>query len=165
MSKFILIFALLLTFALAEDKEEFPFIGITVSTESISLGSAGDDQSVTTFGLQYGKQTTDWRTMFGYSFAKDGYTSFGIEIDKILLDNTFGLAEIRPFLGLAVGGIFYDNDQLEKDSGFYYGANLGLLVYTTDNIDADISYHYYKVDGFDEFENFNGATLSLHYFY
>jgi len=164
MSKFVLIFALIFTYASAEDKEEFPFIGITVSTQSLSIDAA-EDQSVTAFGLQYGKQTVDWRTMFSLNFAKNGYKTLDMEIDKILLDNVFGMAEFRPYLGFSAGMIKYEDDALQDDSGYYYGANLGLLVYATDNIDTDISYHYYKVKGIEGLDSSKGASLSLHYFY
>ena len=164
MSKFVLLIALMFTSAFADDKEEFPFLGITVSTQSISI-EGKENPSETSFGLQYGKQTVDWRTMFALNFAGNGYKSLDIEIDKILLDNVFGMAEFRPYLGLTAGILQYDDDTLDEESGYYYGANLGMLVYATDNIDADISYHYYKVGDLEKVDTLKGASLSLHYFY
>jgi len=160
MLKVTLIFLFIFTSLFAEEKEEFPFLGITVSTQSIS-----SNQRETPIGLRYGKQTLDWRTMFTYEHASNGYQMFGMEIDKIMLDELIDMPEFRPYLGLSVGYFKYDDGALTDDGGLYYGANAGLIIYTTDNIDADLSYHYYKVNNIGELDNIKGATFSLHYFY
>ncbi len=159
-----LIFLFIFTSLFAEEKEEFPFLGITVSTQSIDIDKSSN-QRETPIGLRYGKQTLDWRTMFTYERASNGYQMFGMEIDKIMLDELMGMPEFRPYLGLSVGYFKYDDDVLSDDSGLYYGANAGLIIYATDNMDADLSYHYYKVNNIDELDNIKGATFSLHYFY
>jgi len=159
-----LIFLFIFTSLFAKETEEFPFLGITISTQSLDIENAGKPKE-TSFGLSYGKQTLDWRTMFTYEFASNGYQMFGMEIDKILMDEIMGMPEFRPYMGLSVGYLKYDNDALSEDSALYYGANAGLIIYATDNMDADLSYRYYKVSDMDELDNIQGATFSLHYFY
>jgi hypothetical protein len=167
MFKFTLLFTLLFTTLFAQqESEQFPFIGVTLSTHAIDLESIDQtsSQNETVLGLRYGKQTLDWRTVFTLSGNNDLQT-FGIEIDKILLDELFGTPKIRPYLGAAIGYLHYDeNDSLESD-GFYYGGNFGFLIYATATIDVDLSYHYYKVSGLDPLDTMEGASLSLHYFF
>jgi len=159
-----LLFLFIFTSLFAEDVEEFPFLGITVSTQSLDLDKISDKKE-TSFGIRYGKQTIDWRTMFTYEFASNGYRMFSMEIDKILMDDIMGMPEFRPYLGATVGYLTYDNDALTDDNGYFYGATAGFIIYATDNIDADLSYHYYKVSGIDALNNIKGGTISLHYFY
>jgi len=157
-----LLFLFIFTSLFAEETEEFPFLGITVSAQSIENAN---EQKETSIGLRYGKQTLNWRTMFTYEFASNNYQMLGMEIDKILMDEIMGMPEFRPYLGLTLGYLKYDNDALIDGSGLFYGANAGLIIYATDNMDVDLSYHYYKVNNIDELNNIQGATFSLHYFY
>lgn len=167
MFKFTLLFTLLFTTLFSQQKnEQFPFMGATLSTHAIDLKSTDQtsSQNETVLGFRYGKQTLDWRTVFTLSGNNDLQT-FGMEIDKILLDELFGTAKIRPYLGATIGYLHYDkNDSLESD-GFYYGGNFGFLIYATATIDVDLSYHYYKVSGLDPLDTMQGASLSLHYFF
>ena len=164
MFKVTLIFLFLLTSLFSQETEEFPFLGITVSTHSIDMENLSSQRD-TTIGIRYGKQTLDWRTMFTYEHKSNGFQGFSIEIDKILMDEIMGMPEFRPYVGVSVGALKYNNDSLLDTNGIFYGINAGLIIYTTDNIDADLSYHYYKVDSIDEIDNIQGGTLSLHYFY
>ncbi len=164
MSKIIFLSLFILSSLFAEETEEFPFLGITISTQSVDIKDI-NDQKNTTIGLRYGKQTQDWRTMFTYEYRSGVYRSFSMEIDKILMDEMMGMPEFRPYVGLSVGTLRYEDDALTDDTGYYYGANAGLLVYVTDNIDADLSYHYYNVEGIENLNKIVGGTLSLHYFY
>ncbi len=164
MSKIILLSLFLVTSLFARETEEFPFLGITVSTQSVDLANISN-QKETTLGLRYGKQTIDWRTMFTYEYKSSGYKSFSMEIDKILMDEIMGMPEYRPYLGASIGTLSYENDTLTDTSGYFYGANLGLLMYVTDNIDADLSFHYYNVEDIEGLDKIEGGTLGLHYFY
>ena len=164
MFKITLIFLFLLTSIFAQERKEYPFIGVTVSTQSTNIKDA-DNKRDTTFGIRYGKQTLDWRTMFTYEYKKNGFQAASIEIDKILLDEILGMPEFRPYVGASLGALFYDDNLLSDTNGIYYGANLGLLVYVTDNVDADFSYHYHFVDKLENIDKIKGGTFSLHYFY
>ncbi len=148
----------------AEDAEEFPFIGVTVTTQSIDIKNASN-QNETAIGIRYGRQTVDWRTMFSVEFGKHSYKMFAMEIDKILMDDIMGMPEFRPYLGLSVGSIHFEDNALTDSNGYFYGLNAGLIIYATDNIDADLSYHYHKVKSFEDIDTLKGGTFSLHYFY
>ena len=54
---------------------------------------------------------------------------------------------------------------LESNNGFFYGANFGFLIYGTDNLDLDVSYHYYKVEGIEPIDVMQGFTFGINYFY
>jgi len=164
MSKIILLSLFLFTSLFAQETEEFPFLGITVSTQSVDLENLSN-QKETTVGLRYGKQTLDWRTMFTYEYKSNGYKSFAMEIDKILMDDIMGMPEYRPYIGASIGTLEIENDDLTDTSGFFYGGHIGLLMYVTDNIDADLSFHYYKVKDIEGVDKIEGGTLGLHYFY
>jgi len=194
MSRVLVLFFILFSSLFSEEVEQFPFIGVTVSTHTIDIQSRdsfSNDEVIA--GIRYGQQTLRWRTMFTYEFEQNGYKSFNIEIDRILKDDLFGLTKIRPYAGLSLGFIDYVNDNLafdtnttvsedaqktdQKDaedtddsydidtSGYFYGINLGLIVYVADNIDLDVGYHYYDVQDFEGLNNIQGLTFSLHYFY
>ncbi|MCO4844483.1 MAG: hypothetical protein KC427_00535 [Sulfurovum sp.] len=167
MSKFILLFTFLFTTLFAQqDQEQFPFIGATLSTHSIDFKSISQTstKNETVLGFRYGKQTLDWRTVFTLSGNSD-FQTFALEIDKILLDELFGTAKLRPYLGATIGYLHYDEASSSDSDGFYYGGNFGFLIYATVNIDVDLTYHYYKVSGLDPVDTMQGANLSLHYFF
>jgi hypothetical protein len=167
MFKFIVLLSFLFTTLFAQQNgEEFHFIGFTASTDSMDFDSIAEtgDQDETTFGLRYGRQTLDWRTVFTISGNSDLQT-FAVEVDKILVDALFGMPEIRPYLGATVGYLHYDNPYTSDSDGYYYGGNFGLLFYATDTIDVDLSYHYYGISKLDPFDTMQGASLSIHFFY
>ena len=167
MSRSLLLFILMVTMLSAQqEKESFPFIGVTLATHSIDFNSdtQTSGQNETVLGIRYGKQTLDWRTMFTLS-GNAALQSFSMEIDKILLDAMFGSPKVRPYLGATLGYLSYDNDTVLDSSGYYYGGNFGFLLYATDRVDVDLSYHYYNVSGVDPIDSMQGATLSLHYFF
>ncbi|RUM72980.1 MAG: hypothetical protein DSZ10_04090 [Sulfurovum sp.] len=193
----LLLFILFSSLFAADEIEQFPFIGVTVSTHTIDIHSRdnfSNDEVIA--GIRYGQQTLRWRTMFTYEFEQNGYKSFIVEIDRILKDDIYGITKIRPYAGVSLGTISYVNDNLAFDvngtkkdetaskkekndketnqdsesvsmdtSGYFYGLNLGLIVYVTDNIDMDIGYHYYDVQDFEGLNYIQGLTFSLHYFY
>lgn len=168
MIRLLIISLLILTSAEAQFKKNFPFFGISASTQSININDA-DKTNETGFGIRYGQQSQDWRTTFSLDHHLKSFSSFSVHIDKILLDDMFGTPKLRPFLGGTAGYLKYDEDELEAEyeetDGFYYGGNFGFIIYATDDIDVDLSYHYYKVQNLDFLDDLHGATLALHYFF
>ena len=91
----------------------------------------------------------------------------------------FGTAKLRPYLGAVVGYMSYDDNNLniplnldpedselyEETNGFYFGGNFGFIIYASDNVDIDISYHYYSVQNLNFLDDLHGATLAMHYFF
>jgi len=156
-SKIILILIFTLSSLFSQEAEKFPFIGLGISAQTIDIKN--------TISLRYGKQTLDWRTFFTYEFKNTNYQSLSVEIDKILLDELFGTPKLRPYIGLSGGILKYKDDSLEDTDGFYYGGNSGFIIYLTDTIDLDLSYHYNVVQEIKTLDSIQGATFSLHYFY
>jgi hypothetical protein len=194
MSRFFILFIVLFSSLFAE-QETYPFIGVTVSTDTVDLKPAvftskegitfktPTSERETTFGLQYGVQTKDYRTTFTAQGNSD-FQAVDVEVDYILFDQMFGTPKIRPYVGATLGYIHYDEDLIthynepliqkneENDenttistSDGYYGLDFGFLFYITDNIDLDVGYHYYFMDRLEPLDTMNGATFSLHYFY
>jgi opacity protein-like surface antigen len=115
--------------------------------------------------------------MFSLDYNSNSYYGAFVEVDKILLDDMFGTAKLRPYLGGVAGYMNFDTDELnlpseledselyEETNGFYFGGNFGFIIYATDNIDVDISYHYYKVQNLDFLDDLHGASFGAHYFF
>jgi len=194
MTKIFVLFLFLFN-TLSAEQESFPFIGVTVSTQSVDLkpiiqGADGKpladrpvSSSETTYGIQYGVQTQDYRT----TFSAEGNSNFqmiDVEVDYILMDQMFGTPKLRPYVGATLGYVNYDSavikayneDRILDDkandrntsistSDGYYGLDAGFLIYVTDDIDLDVSYHYYFMDRLRPLDTMSGATFSLHYFY
>ena len=193
MSRFFIFFMFLCTSLFAE-QETFPFIGVTVATHTVDLMPIAtqkpnrpnnpSSQQETTFGIQYGVQTQDYRTTFTAEGNSD-FQSMDVQVDYIFMDSMFGTAKIRPYVGATLGYIRYDenlsaqyndnhilDDELNdrnttapRNRDGYYGLDLGMLFYITDNIDLDVSYHYYFMDRLEPLDTMRGATFALHYFY
>ena len=188
---FTFLFNTLFLTTLSAEQESFPFIGVTVSTQSVDLQPIRQDTGVerptsvteTTFGLQYGVQTKDYRTTFTYE-GNSNFQTIDVEVDYILFDEMFGTPKIRPYVGATLGYVIYDKELITQynedrivddanndrntsisNSDGYYGLDVGFLFYVTDDIDLDVGYHYYFMDRLEPLDSMSGATFSLHYFY
>jgi len=189
MTKNFILFIFLYTTLFAE-QESFPFIGVTVSTQTVDLQPIATEApnkynnptsaKENTYGIQYGVQTKDYRTTFTYE-GNSNFQTIDVEVDYILVDELFGTPKIRPYVGATLGYIMYNKDlitqyndnRLQSDENLtaasksdgYYGLDAGFLFYITDDIDLDIAYHYYFMNRLKPLDVMSGATFSLHYFY
>lgn len=160
------IFMLFSTLA-ADSSKEYAFVGLSTTTQTINLEETREQK--TGFGIQYGKQSLNWRTTFTLEYFQNSYSAFSVALDKILLDDMFGTAKLRPYLG-GVAGYMSLNDKafdttFDEQNGFYFGTNFGFIIYASDVIDVDISYHYFKVQNIEKLDAMHGGTLSVHYFF
>lgn len=160
--KHFILFILLFISLFAKEAEEFSFIGIGVSGQNIELSNSKGTK--TTFAIKYGKQSIDYRTTFAFDY-EENYQSLSMSLDKILVDTLFGTPKIRPYLGFNVGTLKYKETTLADDSGYYYGGTGGFIIYVTDNIDMDISYHYNIVQEIKGIDNIRGVSFAMHYFF
>jgi len=152
--------------AAGKEGERFPFIGIVGSYNTSVVGSGLTDTNDKTFGIRYGQQTIDWRGMLTYEFKMDGLETVGIEVDRIISDTVFGSPKFRSYIGLSLGKLDYDSNEIEDiTSGFYFGINGGFILYSTDVLDIDISYHSYKVQDIEGLDSIKGGNVALHYFF
>lgn len=174
MSKAFFLSLLFTSLLFGQDSKDYPFMGVSASTQSINT-DPGDPSWEGGVALKYGQQSLDWRTMFTLDYTQDSYFGANLEIDKVLLDDMFGTAKLRPYLGAVLGYMSYDDDNLnivpedselyEETNGFYFGANFGFIIYAADNIDIDLSYHYYSIQNLDFLDDLHGGTLAMHYFF
>ena len=147
-------------------EEVFSFIGVNTSYKELQSASDYqlDQKSHVTFGMTLGIQALKWRTDANLEHGND-YTSFSLNADYIVLDSMFGTPKIRPYLGLNVGYLSYNDLKLTDTDGILFGTNVGLILYANDVVDIDIGYRYDKVSGFDGLDTLQGVSLSVHYFY
>ena len=179
MLRTLIVSLLFLTSLFGESSKDFSFMGLSASTQNINI-FPGESFWESGLALKYGQQSMDWRTIFNLDYTTNSYYGAFLEIDKILLDDMFGTAKLRPYLGGVVGYMNVDKDKLaialekvdpedfelfEETNGFYFGGNLGFIIYATDDIDIDLSYHYYKVQNLDYMDDLHGASLGAHYFF
>ena len=181
MSRFFILFIFLFNSLFAE-QEQFGFIGIVGSSHTASFIPDANlsDQTETTFGLRFGRQTQDYRTVITVAAGSD-HQSVAVEADFFLMDDMFGMPEIRPYVGGTLGYIHYDEDVINtyredipldingtrstETSDGYYGLNFGFVFYVTDNIDLDVAYSYYFMDRLKPLDTRHGLSFALHYFY
>jgi hypothetical protein len=165
MTKLLLLLTLVYSILNADKLEEFPFVGLAVTTHSLDLPntSNSDDPIKSTVGLRWGQQSVDWRTLFNLQYQDSGVSSFSMEIDRVLIEDTL----LRPYIGGNLGMISYSNtDNIDSsESGFYWGITAGILMYASDNIDIDISLYHYNVEELDTLYHIQGASIAVHYFY
>lgn len=159
---------LFLTLLFGEKSQNFAFMGVSASTQNINKDLSGSSWEGGV-GLRYGQQSLDMRTLFTLDYTQNAYYAASLEIDMILMDQLFGTPKLRPYLGAVAGYMHFDDDEVSRiyndmDS-FYYGGNFGFIIYAADNIDVDISYHYYQVGSLDFLDDLHGATLAVHYFF
>ena len=144
-------------------EEQFPFIGTSISYHDVKL-DAFDNTTHTTASFHVGRQTLRWRTTFSLEYGND-YGAVGVNVDYIPFDTLFGTPRVRPYLGMNINYLHYENDDIDDSNGYSYGGQAGFIIYASDTVDIDIGYHYDKVDSIEGIDNIQGATLSIHYFY
>jgi len=163
LKRWLLSLLLLLPWRLQAQEESFSFIGI--SSASTELKGSQTTQQLSTLSLHYGAQTQEWRTLFAYEFHSNSYKKASMQIDKIVKDSLFGTPKVRPYLGVNLSILTYEDEHIEDTHGYSYGGDGGLLFYLSDTIDLDLGYHYEAIEGIESMESLQGFWLSLHYFY
>jgi len=120
MSKIFILF-LFVFITLNATQENFPFIGVSISTHTVNLLPVATKkpnipnnpkaQKENTLGIQYGVQTQTLRTTFTAEGNND-FQSLDVEVDYIYMDSMFGTPKIRPYVGATLGYIRYDETLL-----------------------------------------------------
>ena len=161
MKKLVLILLFLSSISYAKELQEYTFLGLNYSKSQFDISNQTSQKDM--FSIQYGKQSTDYRTTFGFDYNKD-YQSLTMELDMILLDEMFHTPKLRPYIGFRTGTVRIKNSGLSDDSGYFYGGSFGFIIYANDNLDIDISYNYNIVQEVTNFDNVQNISLSIHYF-
>jgi len=149
---------------------EGPFVGIEVNGV-LASEAEGVDASGMSFGLRFGAQNIDWRTMavlerFSNNGEANAYTRGLLQLDYYFLgmDNlmidTYG---IRPYAGLNAGVLSLDTNNKNIKS-LTYGAQIGATMNITNNVDFDLGYRY-NLSSSDSIDHTSGVSVGLHYKY
>ena len=149
---------------------EGPFVGIEANGV-LSSSAEGVDASGMSFGLRFGAQNVDWRTMavlerFSNNGEANAYTRgllqldyFFLGMDNLMID-TYG---IRPYAGLNAGLLSMDTTTKNVKS-LTYGAQAGATMNVTSNIDLDLGYRYNLSSG-ETVDHTSGVSVGLHFKY
>ena len=149
---------------------EGPFVGIE-GNGVLASDAEGISASGMSFGLRFGAQNIDWRTMavlerFSNNGEANAYTRgllqldyFFLGMDNLMID-TYG---IRPYAGLNAGLISLDTDTTNIKS-LTYGAQVGATMNITNNVDFDVGYRY-NLSSSDSIDHTSGISVGLHYKY
>jgi len=149
---------------------EGPFVGIEIST-ILSADADGRDASGLAYGLRFGAQNLEWRTMaILQKFSNgDGYNDYlkgEVDLDYFFLGADNLVVEsyaIRPYFGLNLGAISMDTES-ENVKTVTYGAQLGATMNLTNQIDLDLSYKY-NMAASDSIDSVSGISAGIHYKY
>ncbi len=153
-----------------DDYTQGPFVGIELNG-ILASEAEGESTSGMSFGLRFGAQNVDWRTMAileHYPNSDEGNSYyrgllqldyFFLGQDKLMLD-TYG---VRPYAGLNAGLISLDTDDSNIKS-LTYGGQLGATMNVTTNIDLDVSYKY-NLTSSDAIDHTSGISVGLNYKY
>jgi len=148
-----------------------PFVGIELNGV-LASDAEGVSASGMSYGIRFGAQNIDWRTMavlerFSNDGASNSYTRGILQLDYYFLgmDNlmidTYG---IRPYAGLNAGLLSFDTPSSGSSKSLTYGAQLGATMNVSQNIDFDLGYRY-NVSTDDKIDHTSGITAGLHYKY
>jgi len=149
---------------------EGPFIGLelggVLASEADGLSSGG-----ISFGIRFGAQNVDWRTMaiidhFSDDNSINSYTRGIVQLDYFFMGmqqlklDTYG---IRPYAGVNAGLISLDTTT-ENIKSLTYGAQLGATMAITNNIDLDVGIRY-NLSSSDTIDHTSNIVAGIHYKY
>jgi len=149
---------------------EGPFVGLEGSAIFAS-DADGKSESGMSFGLRFGAQNMEWRTMavlekFGDSEDINNYVRGLVQFDYYFLgmDNLMiDTYAIRPYAGVNAGAISLDTET-ENVKSLTYGAQIGATMNVMQNIDLDVGYRY-NLSSSDIIDHTSGLAVGLHYKY
>jgi hypothetical protein len=156
------------------------FLGVEVGAAQIQGGVYLDildpfsyDQfyegSGVSFGLRFGAQNDNYRTMLLYEYYdntdEDQNLEMGmVTIDYFVISEDMASLTIKPFVGVNAGYMQYESTLVE-DTDFVYGGQAGLVASISEKIDIDISYRYSLSWESDTMDHFGVALIGLNYLY
>jgi len=149
---------------------EGPFVGIEGSA-ILASEAEGKSNSGMSFGLRFGAQNVEWRTMavlekFGSDEDYNNYIRGLLQLDYYFLgmDNLMiDSYAIRPYAGVNAGALSLDTET-ENIKSLTYGGQVGATMNVTNNIDLDVGYRY-NLSTSDKIDHTSGFAVGLHYKY
>lgn len=148
------------------------FIKVEVGKKEIQglTGSGIKKVSDTGYSVGVGAQNVLWRTSILFTSLDAGSQhaeSMTLFIDHYFLNksdmNVLSAYSLQPFIGLHLGYANYESLSVDE-SGVVYGAQLGVNIALTQELDLDIAYKH-TVSAMDQFDHETGVTVGLGYFF
>jgi len=148
---------------------EGPFVGLELNY-ILSSDAGGRSSSGMSYGLRFGAQNLEWRTMatlerFGNEDYNDYYRGL-LQLDYFFLGQDNLMMEsfaLRPYFGLNIGAISLDTEY-ENVKTLTYGAQLGATMSLSNQVDLDIGYRHNLATS-DIVDHTSGLSIGLHYKY
>jgi len=148
---------------------EGPFVGVEGNFVT-SSNADGIDESGVSFGLRFGAQNIDWRTMvvfqvFSNSNNINSYVRALLQVDYyfVKIDNlSMDSRAVRPYVGLNIGGMYLDVNSSANIKTLTYGAEVGVTINITNNVDFDLAYRY-NISSSKNIKHTSDITAGIHY--
>jgi opacity protein-like surface antigen len=149
---------------------EGPFVGIELSS-ILSADADGRDSNGVAYGLRFGAQNLEWRTMavlqkYSNSDGFNDYLKGEVDLDYFFLGTDNLVVEnyaIRPYFGLNLGALSMDTETKNVKT-VTYGAQVGATMSLTNQIDLDLGYKYNATTS-NRVDSISGISAGLHYKY
>jgi len=153
----------------AEDAQGF--VGVEVGQGYVkgdTYTEARHEGDAVMYGLRIGAQSNEWRTTFVFNYFNSDSDDQNVEKGMLSLDYFFLYGsqmqmEFRPFIGMNLGYANYESTGIDS-SDFIYGAQTGIVVNLTDQLDLDLSYRY-SLSASDVFDSQSGIIFGVNYLY
>ncbi len=150
---------------------EGPFVGFELNGVT-SIDAEGIDTSGISWGLRFGAQNLEWRTMailerFSTDNGINDYLKGSVQLDYFFLgaDNLMlDTYAIRPYFGLNVGAMDIDTATESGLKTITYGAQLGATMSLTQQVDLDLGFRYDLATS-DKVDHTSNISAGLHYKY
>jgi len=150
---------------------EGPFVGLELNGVT-SIEADGVDVSGISWGLRFGAQNLEWRTMailerFSTEDGINDYLKGTVQLDYFFLgaDNlmldSYG---IRPYVGLNVGAMDIDTTSEAGHKTITYGAQIGAVMNITHQVDLDVGLRY-DASTSEKVDHTSNISAGLHYKY
>jgi len=149
---------------------EGPFVGVELGY-LLSADADGRDTSGSTYGLRFGAQNLEWRTMailqkYSNSDGANDYLKGEVDLDYFFLGTDNLVVDsyaLRPYFGLNVGAMSMETEY-NNVTTMTYGAQIGTTMNLTNQLDLDVSYKYNLATS-DSVNSVSGITAGIHYKY
>ncbi len=150
---------------------EGPFVGLELNGV-VSVDADGVDESGLSWGLRFGAQNLEWRTMailehFSTDNGVNDYLKGTVQLDYFFMgaDNLMiDTYAFRPYFGVNVGAMDIDLDSESGVKTITYGAQLGATMNLTQQIDLDLGLRY-NLAGDERVDHTSNISAGIHYKY
>jgi opacity protein-like surface antigen len=158
------------TAVMAEDIDDSQkLLGIEVGAATIEadtfgvLGEANHRGSDVEFGIRFGAQNEEWRTMlmldyFDSSDDDQEYWKGLATVDYWITRQS----NFKPYVGLNLGYLSYTTSGIDDDGDFIYGMQAGFAVDMGEAVQLDLAYRY-SFSASDYVDHVEGVVLAVDY--